>query len=71
MAHRFKLIAGMHAQGGAVYRKGDIIESDQNLCQVLVNKFEDLGPVAKERVEQETVVSPKSRKPKVRFDDDE
>ncbi len=36
----FRLKGGSHAQDGKVYKKGDVIETDRNLCAMFRNKFE-------------------------------
>lgn len=40
---KFKLLAGSHRdEAGNVYKKGDVVESTDDLCQKFKSKFEEV-----------------------------
>lgn len=48
---KYKLIGGGHRQDGVDYKRGDIIETNMDLCALFQNKFIDLsgGPDIEEK----------------------
>ena len=66
----YKLIAGLHNEGGVEYKVGDVVESEVNLEQALKGKFiaiPDAAPVAavepvEEEVEEVEVVEEAPKK---------
>jgi len=45
MKNRYQVIIGRHREGKTTYEKGQIVESESDLCLKFVGKFTDLGPV--------------------------
>lgn len=48
MAHKYKVLAGIHIEGGREYKKDDVVTSDFDLMK-FANKFQDLGPAPEQR----------------------
>lgn len=41
---RFRVIRGIHREGGRSYKKGDILESNIDLCKLFSGRFLSLSP---------------------------
>ena len=58
--NQFKVKIGRHIEplGGRekkIYKAGDIVRSDKDLCALFVEKFDNLGPVSEETLPAVTV----------------
>lgn len=67
MKNRYQVIVGQHHEGKVVYKAGQIVESESDLCKRFAGKFTDLGPVHEEQVAKR----PSKSKPVVDVDEDE
>lgn len=62
---KFRIKEGSHASGGAanvLYKQGDVIESDEDLCKIFVNKFERVDETPKSVVVTGPARAPKEGK---------